>query len=198
MATWLSKTLIIVAAAAVVGCSSQAVEIRPQLAAAPEPAAVGQQVSLVVRDERPSALIGVREVRGTRHGDITAAAEITGIVTTALTEALRSKGFDVRASADSGATLMVDVRHLELREYSGIVAGGTDTRAAINARVLSDNTLLYERLYRGESRSGGQVFVGSASSNEKNINAALTTALQQLVDDPQLTAALISVGRATP
>ena len=189
------RTPIFLLALFIAGCSSQTVHLETQLVAKPSSVAVGHTVSLDVRDERPTATIGTREVRGTRHGDITAAGDIAAVVSQSLTSALTRKGFVVTASTSKGPTLRVDIRHLGFEEHSGIVAGKTESTAAINARVLLNSKVIYEKFYRGESTSGGQMFVARGSSNARHIRTALNSALQQMIDDPSLVAAITSIER---
>lgn len=177
---------------ALAACSSQAVELRPQAVGTRLYAnANGQLVTLAVRDERPTETIGMRGTT-VRLGDITAAGDVPSIVSKAITDALHGTGFRVEQLPSTQADLVVDLRHLTFAEHKGMWTGKSDANAAINARVMRNGSIVFERLYRGTSASRGML-VGTARSNAGLVNASLTDAVQRLANDTELMAALALV-----
>lgn len=179
---------------ALAGCSSQQVVLQPQIVATtPYANANGQLVTIAVRDERPSERIGMRGA-SVRLGDITAAGDVKATLGTAVSAALEHRGFRVEQSTPLAATLVVDLRNLNFSEHMGVWTGKRIAEAAVNARVMHNGAIVFEKLYRGSNVSHGMT-VGSAHGNAGLINVALTVALQQLTADPELMVALSSVPR---
>jgi uncharacterized lipoprotein YajG len=106
--------------------------------------------------------------------------------------ALEQRGFRVQDSTPLTATLVVDLRNLSFAEHMGVWTGKRVAEAAVNARVMRNGAIVFEKLYRGSNLSHG-ITVGTAHGNAALINSALSDALQQLASDPELMAAISSV-----
>ena len=186
------RATIVLFFALLTACSSQAVELQPQVVgAAPYASANGQLVTVAVRDERPSETIGTRGAT-VRLGDITAAGDVKSILSRTVSTTLEARGFRVQESTPMAATLVIDLRNLSFAEHMGVWTGKRVAEAAVNARVMRNGAIVFEKLYRGSNVSHGMT-VGTAHGNAGLINSALSDALQQLVSDQELMAALSSV-----
>jgi uncharacterized lipoprotein YajG len=186
------RVAIVLLVAVLSACSSQAVELQPEvLGATPYASANGQLVTVAIRDERPSETIGTRGAT-VRLGDITAAGEVNAILSRTVSTTLEQRGFRVQESTPMAATLVVDLRNLSFAEHMGVWTGKRVAEAAVNARVMRNGAIIFEKLYRGSNISHGMT-IGTAHGNAGLINSALSDALQQLVSDPELMAALSSV-----
>lgn len=184
------KLSIVLIAAMLVACSSQAVQLQPQVVSAHFLAANGQLIKLAVRDERPSALVGTRGDT-TRLGDVTVAGDVEAIVARSLTDAFTATGFRVQPAVSSDATLVVDIRHVAFQEHTGVATNKRLAEAAVSARVMQGSRIVFERLYRGSSENRG-LFAGSASGNATLVNSAMGETLQKLASDGELLSALVS------
>lgn len=186
------KLFVTVFAVMLAACSSQAVQLQPQVVSAQFPAANGELIKLAVRDERPSELVGTRGDT-TRLGDVTVAGDIQATVARTLSDAFNDAGFQVQLATSSEASLVVDIRHVAFEEHTGVATNKRFAEAAVSARVMRGSTILFERLYRGSSENRG-LFAGSASGNASLVNTAMSEALQKLASDKELLTALVSTG----
>ena len=174
------------------GCafSPQApVVVKPELAAHQGSVGAGKTVYVSVVDERPSKVLGTRGVRGV-GAELTAADNFVDSVRDSVSQGLRDEGFTIAAEVPpDGRALKVEVRDLEYNVIMGFWSGTLRAQCALNAICQVGQTRPYDKLFRGEHEESVQVVQGT-DANVRYINDAVSKAVNQLVDDPELSQCL--------
>ncbi len=174
------------------GCAltPQKFELRPQVQVATKaPVAEGKEISVLVVDMRPTEVIGNRGLTGTAYGgaNVTATGDVAAIVKTAVTNGLGSKGFSVSDTvrATYGRQLRVEIVNLSYTVVPGIVTGTLRSESALRGQCIDDKVSQYDRVHRGVSEE--QVFFAQfAEENAAHINAAMSGAINALLEDGEL------------
>ena len=148
----------------------------------------GRAVKLRTVDERTSAVIGSRGLKGgvASSAEITSSQDVTAVVQTAVLDGLKRKGF--QPTLEEGSVqygMRVEIRNLEISLTPGIIMLNIRAEAALKAACIVNGKESYDRMYRGEEKDRA-FFVQFASSNEQYINSALSKAIQSLLDDTKL------------
>lgn len=173
------------------GCAftPQSVVLKPEVAPASVAVSQGQPVLLTVVDERPRSTLGTRGAMGV-GAELTVAGELTEAVRKAITEGLQSKGFTlVTEKPADGRELRVEIRNLDYRVVVGFWVGTLNAECGLKAVCILGPDRPFEQLYRGEVQDSVMV-VQTAEANEKYINAAVSKAVNSLLQDPKLAEAL--------
>jgi uncharacterized lipoprotein len=144
-----------------------------------------QKVLINVVDERPRSTLGTRGVRGI-GAEIGVEGNLCGPVRNAISSGLKRQGFspDDTRPAD-GRELRVEIRNLEYTVIQGFWAGTLRTECGLKAVCIMGNTRPFENLYRGEFQESIQV-IQSEEANDRYINSAVSSAINALLNDPQL------------
>ena len=185
---------LIVAMPLVCSCAviHQEITLKPDVNVASTDIGKGRAVKLKTVDERTSAVIGSRGLKGgpASSAEITSSQDVLAVVQTSLLDGLTRKGF--RPTLEEGSLqygLRVDLRNLEYSLTPGIVMFNLRAEAAIKATCMVNGKESYDRMYRGEEKDRA-FFVQFASANEQYISSALSKAIQSLLDDAKLQACL--------
>ncbi|HEY2987284.1 MAG TPA: YajG family lipoprotein [Candidatus Binatia bacterium] len=170
----------------------QEVTLKPEVNVAATDIGKGRAIQLKTVDERTSAVIGSRGMKGgaAASAEITSTQDVLAVVQTALLDGLKRKGY--RPTVEEGSVqhgLRVDIRNLEYGVTPGIFTGTLRTEVALKAGCIVNGTQSYDRMYRGEDKDS-VFFVQFASANERYLNSALSKAIESLLDDPKLQACL--------
>ena len=180
------KLLLLLLPVLVSGCvfAPQKASIAPTISVAESRVGNGVAVLVSVVDERPDKSIGKRGVGGA-GADIMPAENVEVSVQNAIVDGLKRKGFRVVDVADASASkLGIEVRFLQYSLSMGFWSGGCNVKVALKA-IGSGNGKTYDHLYRTDREERVQI-APTAATNEKWINDALSTTIQELLDDPAL------------
>jgi len=173
------------------GCAftPQAVVLKPELLPVSARIGQGQPVLVTVVDERPRSTLGTRGARGV-GAELTIAGDLLEVVRKAISDGLQNQGFSptTEKSVD-GPELRVEVRNLDYRVVVGFWAGTLSTECGLKAICIQGSARPFEQLYRGEYQESVQV-VQTEEANEKYINAAVSKAINALLQDSRLTQCL--------
>lgn len=185
----LARLVAVVSIGAVLGgCAFSAeapVVVKPELVTNQSSIGTGKAVRVSVVDQRPSKVLGTRGVRGV-GSELTAADNLTGAILDSVSEGLRKEGFAIATDSSSDASdLRIELRDLEYNVTMGFWAGTLRTQCALNAVCRVPQKEPYQKLFRGEHEESVQV-VQSADANVRYINDAVSKAITELVDDPEL------------
>lgn len=169
------------------GCAfqSQVVRITPEVRSTSLVAGEGKNVQLAVLDERPSKVIGQRGVGGA-GADMTVDGDLQGIVSAAIVSGLSQRQFLARAQDPAGASrLRVEIRSLESKNIMGFWSGTLRDEFSLKGICTSAKGETYEQMYNGIFEKSIQV-VPTGEANNKYISAAVSDAVNKLVNDDQL------------
>lgn len=190
---WIGRVIAaVVAVTGFAGCAfvSQNVRLTPK----PEltPANLGQGAPVVVRvvDSRPSTRIGYRGM-DSKLADITTEDNVPGVVQKAIMDGLKLKGFTAAPfeGQPSSRLLRVELKALDYSTDIDFLKGSVQTKAELQAYFRSGETL-YSKIYKGEVKQPSME-APRAKVNEMLINKALTEALEQMLEDRNLTQAMV-------
>jgi len=174
------------------GCAfqSQAVKITPEVKSISNVSGSGKNVQLVVLDERPSKVIGQRGV-GSAGADMTVDGDLQSIVAAAISSGLEQHRFSTQ-SQDSHdlSRLRVEIRNLESKNIMGFWAGTLRDEFSLKGICKSAKGGDYEQMYNGIFETSIQV-VPTGEANNKYISAAVSDAVNKLVNDDQLLRCLV-------
>jgi len=180
------------AAVLALGCAAQPQNVRlePQVQAAPSSVGQGKQVWLQVKDARPRKTLGVVGDLGGRYAHVSVEDDFSTQMYQSISGALRQMGFDVSPTPVSEPrTLLVEVRDLEYQSLKQGYAYDTETKVAIGV-LATNGEARYERLYTAGATKSGPLKPG-ADENARTVNDTVSVALQEMLNDDRLTAALI-------
>lgn len=177
---------LVLASFLLVGCAynKQTVALRPTVSALATMRVRDVAVEVKVVDERESKSLGKRSDAYGMGAEITTTDDVAGIVAREVAAALKQYGFAVDAGDGNGAQLKVEVRLLNYDTSTGFFTGGVHIRAALKA-TARQGTAVYEKFYRSEEEHRVMV-VPTAETNAEWLNAGLSDAIDQLVNDTAL------------
>lgn len=188
--------LLWLTAGALTGCalSPQTVTLSPLIDVGMPAIGHGRTLSLRVSDQRPQQAFGSRG--GIYNGTalITPRNDVAQTLQRALAERLRAAGFRVVGSEETtplGLAVQIqriDYRVTQAQGLNGVLVNNAKVTAQLQATVHSGN-----RSSSGQYRASSvrQVLgYPSAAANDSMINDAVTEALRQLLQDPDLLALL--------
>jgi uncharacterized lipoprotein YajG len=180
------------AAVLALGCTvkPQNVRLEPQIKAAPSTVGQGKKVWLEVKDVRPKKTLGVVGDLNGRYAHVSVEDDFSTQMYQSVSGALRQMGFEVSPTPVADArSLVVEVRDIEYQALKQGLTYDTDTKVAIGALAKSAEST-YERLYTAGARKSSPIHP-SASDNDRIVNDTVSGALQEMLNDDRLTAALV-------
>ena len=122
--------------------------------------------------------------------DLTLAQDLPTIVRSAVSDGLQRQGFTPKTEKPAdGRELRVEIRNLDYGVNVGFWTGTLRTECGLKAICVLGTDRPYERLYRGEVEETVLVVQG-AEANNKYVNEALSKALNELLQDSQLSQCL--------
>ena len=149
-------------------------------------------LKIKVVDERTSLGLGNRGSAMMKGAKITSDQDIPGLIQSALLEAYTLKSFSVTEMANlNPVNMRIDLRELNYSTSTGFWTGGVHTIAAAKVSV-EDNE--FEKMFTSENEER-VMFVPGAGKNEKLLNQILNDLITKIVNDQELTQALISVNK---
>lgn len=161
------------------------VAIKPDLNVADSTIGQGQKISVAVVDERPRSTLGTRGVSGV-GSEIGIEGDLSTSIRNAVADGLKRQGFILLADKSSERKeLRVEIRNLDYNVIMGFWSGTLKTDCGLKAVCILGDTRPYENLYRGEFQESVQV-VQAEEDNVKYINAAVSRAVNNLLQDTQL------------
>jgi uncharacterized lipoprotein YajG len=159
--------------------------IKPDIVPKHSDVGAGQSVQVVVTDERTSKTLGTRGVRGV-GSELTVAGDLAQTLDASISEGLKNQGFTpTDHSSKDGRALNVEIRDLQYTMIMGFWAGTMRTQCSLKAMCVVGNARPFEKMYHGEHEESVQV-VQSADANIGYVNDAVSKAVNQLLDDPEL------------
>jgi uncharacterized lipoprotein len=186
--TWIT---VIALASLTTGCAftAQAVKLQPQIQVTESSRGRGHPVQVTVVDERPRSTLGTRGARGV-GAELTVEGDLVNIVRSSISDGLKRQGFiPTRDKTPDGRELRVEIRNLDYGVTVGFWAGSLRTECGLKGICIQGDRRPYEQLHRGEYHESVQV-VQTAESNNVYVNAALSKALNALLQDQPLSACL--------
>jgi uncharacterized lipoprotein len=184
-------TAIVVALGGCAFTPQAPIVIKPAIEANHSNVGAGQSLQVVVIDERTSKTLGTRGVRGV-GSELTVAGDLAQTIDTSIAEGLKNQGFvPTEHTIKDGRVLNVEIRDLEYNMIMGFWAGTMRTQCSLKAVCVVGNVRPFEKMYHGEHEESVQV-VQSADANTGYVNDAVSKAVNQLLDDPDLAHCLAS------
>lgn len=183
-------TLAIAATLLLAGCaySSNSTTIAPEVQTSAAAIGQGAEIVLTVTDRRDDKTIGFRSDAYGNTQVIKTEQSIEAAVYDTLNDAFTAQGFSVVSPMQASSRNLLTVEILEIANNSNteIVTSKIRTKVMVKA-IASDGRTTYTRSYWAE-KDGRSVATSSASRNERYINEALSTALNDLANDEKLAA----------
>ena len=169
------------------GCASapQKVAIKPVLSVKATAAGQGQEIWTDVVDARPRSTIGTLDSLGIKT-EILVEGDLRTAVCDAVADGLRLQGFspvDVRPR--DVRELRVEIQNLEYTVTTNFWAHTLRTECTLKAVCILGNRRPYENTYHGNFQDSLQV-IQSEEANKGYINAVVSSAVNALLQDPQL------------
>lgn len=173
-----------------VGCAYTPKTVEPAVSLQAPRISVGQgsKLVIIVVDERTDVQIGNRGY--TPGAAVTVSGDLAAVVRTAVADALVAGGFALEAT--SPVALRIELRGLSYAEHDKGFTIGHRAVATLKAVVLNDSRQVYENLYRHEQETAG-LAAAPGGTISRHVNGALTGALNRMLEDPALIAALVRV-----
>ena len=171
------------------GCvyGPQQVRVAPQLNQTNGDYGTGKTVRLLVVDERTSKYLGQTE----EGADFTLQGKLPNVVEAAIRTALEKQGFNSsRKERKDAANLHVGIRRLEYNVKPGYFFRSVQAASEINVICKSASGVEFIRPYTGLLEKT-KFFIGW-SSNDDYLSAAVTEAINKLLDDKELKACLVN------
>ncbi len=184
--------LMCLAAVLALGCTVKPQNIRldPKVQAAPSSVGQGTKVWLEVKDSRPKKTLGVVGDLNGKYAHVSVEDDFSSQMYQSISGALSRMGFDVSPTPVSEArSLVVEVRDIEYQALKQGLTYDTETKVAVGALAKGAEST-YERLYTAGARKSSPIHP-SASDNDRIVNETVSGALQEMLNDDRLTAALI-------
>jgi YD repeat-containing protein len=184
---WVAATLGVLLAA----CTSVPTELHVDPAVGVPASDIGRGLVVAVNvvDRRSGETAGRWHNRKGRRTEVAIDGDVVAVIRQRVAAALRSQGF-VPTGAGLGAdrSLTVEVQRLEYLAAQRVLASEVSVNVTVQGTVeIPDSS--YRVRYDAQRRRQGVFDAGSAESLEL-VNGALSDALQQLLQDPQLLATL--------
>lgn len=186
--TWI---LVVALVTLTTGCAftAQAVKLQPEIQLAQSSLGRGRPVQVTVVDERPRSTLGTRGASGV-GAELTVEGDLPAIVRSSITDGLKRQGFIPTTDKTlDGRELRVEIRNLDYSVTVGFWAGTLRTECGLKAICIRGASRPYEQLHRGEFQESVQVVQGEEANN-LYVNAALSKALNALLQDHRLSACL--------
>lgn len=187
------QVILLSLALAACGHKTQEVEFKPQVTTQASNVGASRTVSLSVVDERPDITLGYRQgTLGRTAGIIRTQQDLPEIVRQAVADGLSRMQFRVvPVGQTADASLKVELRQLEYLGSSTMLTEGALARSALKAIAVrrpgaAGSAYLYERLYRAESEFQS-LLPPTADDNRQLLNQILSTTIQQMLGDAELT-----------
>jgi uncharacterized lipoprotein YajG len=169
------------------GCAfqAQAVKITPEIKSTSSVSGEGKSVQLVILDERPSQIVGQRGA-GTAGADMTVDGDLQGIVAKAISDGLAQRRFAAQTQDSHDLSrLRVEIRNLQSKNIVGFWAGTLRDEFSLKAVCKPVKGADYEQMYNGLYETSIQV-VPTGDANNRYVSAAVSDAVNKLVNDDQL------------
>jgi uncharacterized lipoprotein YajG len=161
------------------------ISVTPELVEKRTTLGAGQSLRITVTDERTDRVLGQRAMRG-MGSDLTVASDIADTLRASLSEGLRRQSFaPVDAPPRDGRALIVGIRDIRYTVSGGVVAFLITTQCSLHAQCVVNGSTPYERVYRGTHEMSVQS-PDTAGANAQYVNAAISSAVNQLLDDTEL------------
>ena len=151
----------------------------------------GQQVWINISDDRPSNVIGTRDVLGV-GGQVTVAGDLSSSIKNAVTDGLKKQGFKVvDSSGPESRELRIVIHNFRYKNGVGFASGKLDITFELEGVCAPDSAGYYENFYLGEDKED-PLIAPTSGQNEEYINIAISQAINKLLRDSKLTACLIN------
>ena len=157
---------------------------------APSTRVGGDKVMLLnVVDERPRKTLGT-VAPGNMGADVSLQGDLVRIVADAINQGLAQMAFKpTLARGTQGTELRVEIRNLDYTAIKGFWAGTLRIDAGLKAVCVREGQRPYEKLHTGEHVETVQV-VQSQEANSKYVSSAVSSAVNSLLADKELTECL--------
>lgn len=168
------------------GCAltPQAVKVKPDVEIISDQTVTKKQVQLEIVDERPRQQLGKRTYG--MSAQITIAGNITDTLRQSISDGLTQKGFLVTPNKPpDGRELRVEIRDIDYKYNQGFLVNSVTVNCVIKGICLIGSSRSYENLYRGDIQEN-VMFIQTGTANEKYVNAAISKAINSLLNDQQL------------
>ena len=163
----------------------QAANLSPDVQVASSGVGHERVVAVTVVDERLRRTIGSRG-NAAVGANITAAQDPASVVQAAIISGLSRQGFSPTAAEGAAPRqLRVELRNLDYNVLIGLFVGTLRTEAGLKGICIVGSTRPYEQMYHGEHEES-VILVQTASANEEYINAALSQAINNLLQNMRL------------
>lgn len=169
------------------GCTftSQAVQVTPELKLNNAMKGTGKTVKITVVDERSSKSLGQRGASNI-GADLTIQGELANIVDSTIKTGLEKQGFSNSNNAvGKSAKLKVVIRNLDYKVITGFWSGTIRSECGVKAVCKSSSGNEYEKLYNGLFEKGA-IVVANEEENNKYVSAAVSDAINKLLNDKDL------------
>ena len=167
----------------------QTISLRPNVTGPTNTVGGGRTVAVTVVDDRYSTTLGTRGAPGF-GAKVSLSRDLASVVQAAVIDGLRNQGFDpVGEKSIDGRELRIEIRNLNYIFTPVLFYGVVRTYYSMKAFCVLGDKRLYERVYRGE-REENVVAPPGDQSNENSVNETLSTAIEELLNDGQLSKCL--------
>lgn len=187
---WSTLGVMFFATVGVSACGLRALEdqvvvLNPNVSVARADYGKGNPIIVEVIDERDQGIIGRRYWGDGEAAKITTEQNIADLIRKKIVGALSDYNFKPVPSGESHPiTLKVEVRRLVYRGSSGLNTFLLQAKVTLKA-IARNRDATYEQFYRVENEER-VLIVADAEFNSKLINAALSDAINKLMNDPEL------------
>ncbi len=178
-------SVIVVVLSACAFAPHKQIAIKPDISVTNSTIGQGQNIGIVVVDERTKSTLGTRGVRGV-GSEIAVEGDLRIPIRNSIADGLKRQGFTpVNENPPDDRQLRVEIRNLDYNVIMGFWSGTLKTGCGLKGVCILGNSRPYEKLYLGEFQESIQV-VQSEAANERYINAAVSSAVNNLLQDIQL------------
>lgn len=149
----------------------------------------GQNISVIVEDQRPQQIIGNRSGDTDHDSNISIANNISESIANTTKEALIAQGFKSDASLQADVSMHIYINQLS---YKNTEEGQHDISLLAELKTTVKKG---PEFYKGHYKTQTQHSLGISPSSAKNnslINEVLSKSLQNLLDDPKSQAFLLN------
>lgn len=162
------------------------VQLQPEVGLGPtENIGKGQQVALEVLDMRPDATLGGRPSAYGPAADISLANNIVSVVENTISQGLAQYNFvPVSVGTNTSKQLTIRILDLDYQQRANIMTGTSLVNSTIEA-TASNNGKVYDNVYHNQ-QTDDSFFTPTSGADSKEINAALSNTLDQILQDNTL------------